>query len=433
MIIPLDSRIASFTAAVIIVGLSCGSGAVEDVGRVVHTVEIPLPVIETVGFNTTEPLDIPIPDGPVPVEGMSRVWFDHVRLDLHRPVAGGSHSVYCELTLLSHENDQAEPESILQTSPHAEFSLTGGRNYGVIYRFGGTIVPGYRLADTLRVKLWITQQAPGEGPPTATARGFNGEDSIRLHFVQGDITREDSGVHELRIHGQLPSLQQDGPGETPWSAYIDLNPPVSCSGLKFVRISSFGIHAVVPGEGPNATTVAELLLDDGSALLLDDARSPSTRHPVAGYISANHALLLNRGTRLQIHDRMIERWRWKVVNEGEGAFTITPRESTRCYFIYDDRVSFERGNANGDAALDIADAIFIFSYLFAHGPSPSCLDAADANDDGAVDLGDGIYILQSLFAGGLGIPRPSPGCGIDPTVDTLGCASYPVCEQYLGD
>jgi hypothetical protein len=46
---------------------------------------------------------------------------------------------------------------------------------------------------------------------------------------------------------------------------------------------------------------------------------------------------------------------------------------------------FLRGDANTGATIDIADAIFILSCLFAEGPSLSCLDAADANDDGNVD------------------------------------------------
>ncbi len=89
---------------------------------------------------------------------------------------------------------------------------------------------------------------------------------------------------------------------------------------------------------------------------------------------------------------------------------------------------FQRGDSNSDSSLDIADAIFTLSYLFAQGPSPSCLDAADANDDGAVDLADGIFILQSLFAIGPAIPPPYPGCGVDPTVDELDCLEYRPCE-----
>jgi hypothetical protein len=68
------------------------------------------------------------------------------------------------------------------------------------------------------------------------------------------------------------------------------------------------------------------------------------------------------------------------------------------------------------------------SYLFAAGPAPSCLDAADANDRGAVDIADAISILSHLFANAGPLPAPFGQCGIDPTIDELGCESYPPCQ-----
>jgi parallel beta-helix repeat protein len=89
---------------------------------------------------------------------------------------------------------------------------------------------------------------------------------------------------------------------------------------------------------------------------------------------------------------------------------------------------FERGDANADGAIDIADAIFTLSYLFAMGKAPDCLDAADANDGGAVDIADAISILSLLFASAGPLPAPFGQCGNDPTDDTLGCASFPPCQ-----
>ncbi len=88
----------------------------------------------------------------------------------------------------------------------------------------------------------------------------------------------------------------------------------------------------------------------------------------------------------------------------------------------------KRGDANADNTIDIADAIFTLSYLFAEGPAPSCLDAADANDDGAADIADAIAVLSHLFANAGDLPEPFGECGLDPTVDELGCSSYPPCE-----
>jgi hypothetical protein len=85
-----------------------------------------------------------------------------------------------------------------------------------------------------------------------------------------------------------------------------------------------------------------------------------------------------------------------------------------------------RGNANADAALDIADAVFVLTYLFAQGPAPTCEDAADANDDGKLDLVDAVAVLTHLFAGGP-VSQPFDQCGPDPTPDDLECASFPPC------
>ena len=74
---------------------------------------------------------------------------------------------------------------------------------------------------------------------------------------------------------------------------------------------------------------------------------------------------------------------------------------------------FIRGDSNKDAAVNIADAIYILQNLFASGAPIVCQDAADANDDESVNIADAIYILQNLFANGP--PLPPPGaCGPDP-------------------
>ena len=85
---------------------------------------------------------------------------------------------------------------------------------------------------------------------------------------------------------------------------------------------------------------------------------------------------------------------------------------------------FRRGDINGDAGVDISDAIGTLSYLFQAVP-PLCLDAIDSNDDGFVDISDAIKVLTYIFAGGAEPPAPGPiNCGIDPTDDTLDCATY---------
>jgi hypothetical protein len=66
---------------------------------------------------------------------------------------------------------------------------------------------------------------------------------------------------------------------------------------------------------------------------------------------------------------------------------------------------FDRGDANGDGIINIADVVFLVNYLFTGGPAPEPMEAGDANCDGTVDIADAVYLVNYLFAGG-----PPPSC-----------------------
>jgi hypothetical protein len=53
------------------------------------------------------------------------------------------------------------------------------------------------------------------------------------------------------------------------------------------------------------------------------------------------------------------------------------------------------------------------------------MDSADANDEGDVDLADAVYLLSYLFAHGPLPPPPFLACGEDPTDDSLDCETAP--------
>lgn len=87
---------------------------------------------------------------------------------------------------------------------------------------------------------------------------------------------------------------------------------------------------------------------------------------------------------------------------------------------------FSRGDANGDGAIDISDAVITLGYLFL-GDTNSCIKALDANDDGVANLLDPIYSLDYQFNQGAVPPAPFMTCGVDPTSDGLTCVSYGLC------
>ena len=100
------------------------------------------------------------------------------------------------------------------------------------------------------------------------------------------------------------------------------------------------------------------------------------------------------------------------------------------------QVPFHRGDPDASGAIEIADAVFLFGYLFGEGSDPSCLESADANDDGGTDVSDGIFLLRHLFTGGAPPPAPGPpgfACGVEADLGEalfgLGCAAYDGCRE----
>jgi hypothetical protein len=66
---------------------------------------------------------------------------------------------------------------------------------------------------------------------------------------------------------------------------------------------------------------------------------------------------------------------------------------------------FVCGDANGDDACNVGDAVHLINYVFKAGPAPDPLLSGDANWDGNVDVGDAVYIINFVFKGG-----PAPAC-----------------------
>ena len=73
-----------------------------------------------------------------------------------------------------------------------------------------------------------------------------------------------------------------------------------------------------------------------------------------------------------------------------------------------------RADANGDRGIDIGDAIFTLTYLFANGPDPECLESSNSNSDANIDIGDAIFTLTYLFGHGPAPRPPFPRCELFP-------------------
>jgi hypothetical protein len=63
-------------------------------------------------------------------------------------------------------------------------------------------------------------------------------------------------------------------------------------------------------------------------------------------------------------------------------------------------LAFICGDANGDATVNISDAVSLIAYIFSGGPAPSPLLAGDANCDSTVNISDAVYLIAYIFSGG---------------------------------
>ena len=79
-------------------------------------------------------------------------------------------------------------------------------------------------------------------------------------------------------------------------------------------------------------------------------------------------------------------------------------------FIYTDGQIYIPGDATSDCAVNIADVVYLVSYLFGGGPCPQPMKAGDVNCDCLVNIADVVYLVNYLFGGG---DPPEPGC-VDP-------------------
>ncbi len=74
-------------------------------------------------------------------------------------------------------------------------------------------------------------------------------------------------------------------------------------------------------------------------------------------------------------------------------------------FVFAD--AFLCGDADGNAIVNISDAVFLVGYIFGGGSAPEPLLAADADCNSIVNISDAVYLIAYIFGGG---PVPCEGC-----------------------
>lgn len=75
--------------------------------------------------------------------------------------------------------------------------------------------------------------------------------------------------------------------------------------------------------------------------------------------------------------------------------------------IPDDCAGFICGDADGNAIVNISDAVYLIAYIFGGGPAPVPLLAGDADCNSIVNISDAVYLIAYIFGGG---PAPCDSC-----------------------
>ncbi|MEZ5359369.1 MAG: PQQ-dependent sugar dehydrogenase [Candidatus Zixiibacteriota bacterium] len=96
-----------------------------------------------------------------------------------------------------------------------------------------------------------------------------------------------------------------------------------------------------------------------------------------------------------------------IIDHGDGeVYKIVPADSTLPSCDQADCCQVP-GDANGDSAVNIGDAVFLINHIFNAGAGPQCPDEGDANADCALNIGDAVFLINYIFRGG-----DAPACPV---------------------
>lgn len=283
-----------------------------------------------------------------------------------------------------------------------------------------TYEAGWVQAVLLEIDRWNHNEAVVDGKPRIHA----------VNFYRWCTSCDGWNIDGAPQEGQiLADLEQAasyklawGPAEEPPAAPVVFTIQRETPPLQKEEAPYYGVWRsfvfLVPGSKSQAanfelTGAAEAGADDDDARLLIDGDSPADAASWGTAQALDGARDQGRTATARM-SRVLAPGRHVLRLQAEGTPFLD-----RIAIALPALSRFTRGDANGDRARDVSDAVFTLLYLFKGSPAPGCPDAADADDNGALQVGDAIFLLTYLFL--QGPPPPAPqGCGVDPTADGLG-------------
>ena len=116
-----------------------------------------------------------------------------------------------------------------------------------------------------------------------------------------------------------------------------------------------------------------------------------------------------------------------ILNPETGEILGSPGESGEFFFVvrtednystYSDEYEFSiyvnenlgwPGDANKDGNVDILDIVFLISYKYKGGATPTIPELADPNNDCTIDILDIVFLINYKYKDG---PIPELGCAV---------------------
>jgi len=95
------------------------------------------------------------------------------------------------------------------------------------------------------------------------------------------------------------------------------------------------------------------------------------------------------------------------VDAENGTFRVVVSDEAVSDSADVDYLVFLCGDADGSGGVDIDDAVFLITYIFAGGAEPHPPETGDVNCAGGIDIDDAVYLINYIFSAG---PEPCANC-----------------------
>ncbi len=92
-------------------------------------------------------------------------------------------------------------------------------------------------------------------------------------------------------------------------------------------------------------------------------------------------------------------------NETPRPCGVTTYGEVEDYLVSITGESYRCGDADGDGAINVGDAVFLINHIFRSGPAPDPPGAGDADCNRTINIADAVYLVAYVFSGG-----PGPCC-----------------------